>query len=125
MQRFGLAGADAVQGLHRQRRQPAGHLAGRHNQNPAGSFDLGGGGRRHGDGRADPDAYIDPEPRDDPHPQHLAQATRVGTVVAQGALQLHQRRRRRQRLHHRRQARQQLQDLPVELLRQPVRAAHI
>jgi hypothetical protein len=46
-------------------------------EDPAGSFDLGGGGRRHGDGRTDADAHVDPEPRDAPHPQ-LAQAAGVG-----------------------------------------------
>jgi hypothetical protein len=49
----------------------------------------------------------------------------LGAVVAKGTSQLHQGRRRGQRLNDRGKLREQFQDLPEDVLRQPVRAAHM
>jgi hypothetical protein len=57
----GLAGADAVQGLDRQRGKPVRGLAGRDGEDPARLQNLGGAGGRDGDRRADADTDVDPE----------------------------------------------------------------
>ncbi|MFH9008919.1 hypothetical protein ACH4E5_37480 [Streptomyces afghaniensis] len=64
-------------------------------------------------------------PRTAMNAQHLPQVAGAGAVVAPRALQLHQSRGRRQGLHDRGELRELVQDLPVNLLRQPVRAAHM
>lgn len=53
----GLAGADPVQGLHRQQSEPVGDLFGGDGEDAARAGDLGGGGGRDGDcgPDADPD----------------------------------------------------------------------
>jgi hypothetical protein len=87
--------------------------------------DLGGGGRGDGDRRADAGPDIDTQARERADPQYLSQVTGVGAVVAQSALELHQRRGGRQGLHHWGELRELLQDLPVGPLPKPVRAAHM
>ena len=62
VQGVGLAGVDAVQGFHRQRGAPAGHLAWRDGEDSAWLGEPAGGGSRDGDRGADPDADVDAEP---------------------------------------------------------------
>ena len=62
VQGVGLAGVDAVQGFHRQRSEPVGHLTWRDGEDTAGLGEPAGGGSRDGDRGADPDADVDDEP---------------------------------------------------------------
>ena len=78
-----MAGSDAVQGLDRQRAQPAGDLAGADREDAAGPGHLRGGGRGDRDGRADPYPDIGTECGERTGPQHLSQLAGGHTVVAQ------------------------------------------
>ena len=85
-----MAGADAVQILHRKQGWPAGDVARVDGQDAARVRDLRGGGG--GDGLADTDAHVNAVPRDRPQPQHICEVGRGSGVIAQRAPQVDQHR---------------------------------